>query len=219
MKPRAAPSSEHTCAVDRCHQEPPRLLLDLLLLPSSPAPSRVPCRQPCDLASSASLEEDDLNIKSPLLSRASALTSASPSPADDRGRTPQLRAERRPVPRPPRRVLRQVPVAALCFPYIELGSIQSGALTAPAARCCRVGLRSAKSPSPVGLPLLLVRLGPCSSNVAIVRIRSTAPVRLLHGLVLLPSGISVAGTGYAMIMTRERCLLALSSSSASSIRG
>ena len=29
-----------------------------------------------------------------------------------------------------------------------------------------------------------------SGNVAIVRIRSTAPVRLLHGLVLLPSGIS-----------------------------
>ena len=29
-----------------------------------------------------------------------------------------------------------------------------------------------------------------SSNVAIVRIRSATPVRLLHGLVLLPSGIS-----------------------------
>ena len=29
-----------------------------------------------------------------------------------------------------------------------------------------------------------------SGNVAIVRICSTAPVRLLHGLVLLPSGIS-----------------------------
>ena len=29
-----------------------------------------------------------------------------------------------------------------------------------------------------------------SGNVAIVRIRSTAPIRLLHGLVLLPSGIS-----------------------------
>ena len=29
-----------------------------------------------------------------------------------------------------------------------------------------------------------------SSNVAIVRICSTAPVRLLHGLVLLPCGIS-----------------------------
>ena len=29
-----------------------------------------------------------------------------------------------------------------------------------------------------------------SSNVAIVRIRSTTPVHLLHGLVLLPSGIS-----------------------------
>ena len=29
-----------------------------------------------------------------------------------------------------------------------------------------------------------------SGNVAIARIRSTSPVRLLHGLVLLPSGIS-----------------------------
>ena len=29
-----------------------------------------------------------------------------------------------------------------------------------------------------------------SGNVAIVRIRSTTPVRLLHGLVLLPGGIS-----------------------------
>ena len=29
-----------------------------------------------------------------------------------------------------------------------------------------------------------------SGNVMIVRIRSTTPVRLLHGLVLLPSGIS-----------------------------
>ena len=29
-----------------------------------------------------------------------------------------------------------------------------------------------------------------SGNVAIVRIRSTTPVHLLHGLVLLPSGIS-----------------------------
>ena len=34
--------------------------------------------------------------------------------------------------------------------------------------------------------MLLLRSG----NVAIVRIRSTTPVRLLHGLVLLPSGIS-----------------------------
>ena len=30
----------------------------------------------------------------------------------------------------------------------------------------------------------------CSGNVAIVRIHSTTPVRLLHGLVLIPSGIS-----------------------------
>ena len=29
-----------------------------------------------------------------------------------------------------------------------------------------------------------------SCNVAVVRIRSTTPVRLLHGLALLPSGIS-----------------------------
>ena len=36
------------------------------------------------------------------------------------------------------------------------------------------------------LPVLLLSSG----NVAIVRIRSTTPVRLLHGLVLLPSGIS-----------------------------
>ena len=35
-------------------------------------------------------------------------------------------------------------------------------------------------------PVLLLSSG----NVAILRIRSTAPVRLLHGLVLLPSGIS-----------------------------
>ena len=35
-------------------------------------------------------------------------------------------------------------------------------------------------------PVLLLSSG----NIAIVRIRSTAPVRLLHGLVLLPSGIS-----------------------------
>ena len=35
-------------------------------------------------------------------------------------------------------------------------------------------------------PVLLLSSG----NVAIVRIRSTTPVHLLHGLVLLPSGIS-----------------------------
>ena len=35
-------------------------------------------------------------------------------------------------------------------------------------------------------PVLLLSSG----NVAFVRIRSTASVRLLHGLVLLPSGIS-----------------------------
>ena len=31
---------------------------------------------------------------------------------------------------------------------------------------------------------------PSAGSVAIVRIRSTTPIRLLHGLVLLPSGIS-----------------------------
>ena len=35
-------------------------------------------------------------------------------------------------------------------------------------------------------PVLLLSSG----NVVIVRIRSTTPVRLLHGLILLPSGIS-----------------------------
>ena len=35
-------------------------------------------------------------------------------------------------------------------------------------------------------PVLLLSSG----NVAFVRIRSTTPVRLLHGLILLPSGIS-----------------------------
>ena len=35
-------------------------------------------------------------------------------------------------------------------------------------------------------PVLLLSSG----NVAVVRIRLTTPVRLLHGLVLLPSGIS-----------------------------
>ncbi|XBI68731.1 hypothetical protein VPH35_047891 [Triticum aestivum] len=38
-------------------------------------------------------------------------------------------------------------------------------------------------------PVLLLRIG--SDNVAFVRIRSTTPVCLLHGLVLLPCGISV----------------------------
>ena len=36
----------------------------------------------------------------------------------------------------------------------------------------------------------LVHLLDSSRDVAIVRIHSTTPVRLLHGLVLLPSGIS-----------------------------
>ena len=37
-------------------------------------------------------------------------------------------------------------------------------------------------------PVLFLRVG--SDNVAFVRTRSTTPVRLLHGLALLPSGIS-----------------------------
>ena len=37
-------------------------------------------------------------------------------------------------------------------------------------------------------PVLLLRVS--SGNVAIVRICSTTPVHLLHGLVLLPCGIS-----------------------------
>ena len=46
----------------------------------------------------------------------------------------------------------------------------------------------------VGLPCCLLLFGVASfdssGNVAFVRIRSTMLVRLLHGLVLLPSGIS-----------------------------
>ena len=38
----------------------------------------------------------------------------------------------------------------------------------------------------VSFPVLLLSSG----NVAIVRIRSTTPIRLLHGLALLPCGIS-----------------------------
>ncbi|XBI38271.1 hypothetical protein VPH35_123351 [Triticum aestivum] len=40
-------------------------------------------------------------------------------------------------------------------------------------------------------PVLLLQVG--SDKVAFVRIRSTSSVCLLHGLVLLPCGISVAG--------------------------
>ena len=55
-----------------------------------------------------------------------------------------------------------------------------------------------------------------SGNVAIVRIRSTAPIRLLHGLVLLPSGISGKMTItlditsiFALLVVRSIAMLAL----------
>ena len=55
-----------------------------------------------------------------------------------------------------------------------------------------------------------------SSNVAIVRIHSTTPVRLLHGLVLLPCGISGKMTAtldlttiIAMLVASFYCLAAL----------
>ena len=55
-----------------------------------------------------------------------------------------------------------------------------------------------------------------SGNVAIVRIRSTTPVRLLHGLVLLPSGISGKMTAtldlttiIAMLVASLYCYVAL----------
>ena len=47
-----------------------------------------------------------------------------------------------------------------------------------------------------------------SGNVAIVRIRSTAPVRLLHGLVLLPSGISAKMTATLDLTTIIAMLVA-----------
>ena len=48
-----------------------------------------------------------------------------------------------------------------------------------------------------------------SGNVAIVRIRSTTPVRLLHGLVLLPSGISGKMTATLDLTTIIAMLVAL----------
>ena len=47
-----------------------------------------------------------------------------------------------------------------------------------------------------------------SGNVAIVRIRSTTPVRLLHGLVLLPSGISGKMTATLDLTTTIAILVA-----------
>ena len=48
-----------------------------------------------------------------------------------------------------------------------------------------------------------------SGNVAIVRIHSTAPVRLLHGLVLLPCGISGKMTATLDLTTIIAMLVAL----------
>ena len=57
---------------------------------------------------------------------------------------------------------------------------------------------------------LLLGVASSSGNVAIVRIRSTMLVRLLHGLVLLPSGISGKmtvtldlTTSFAMLVVRS----------------
>ena len=47
-----------------------------------------------------------------------------------------------------------------------------------------------------------------SGNVAIVRIRSTTPVHLLHGLVLLPSGISGKMTATLDLITIIAMLVA-----------
>ena len=76
-----------------------------------------------------------------------------------------------------------------------------GPVKPPLPQAQRAPCRPPSPPSPAGLFCFQPGLGPCSGNVAVVRIRSTTPVHLLHGLVLLPSGISVAGTGYAMILT------------------
>ena len=48
-----------------------------------------------------------------------------------------------------------------------------------------------------------------AGNVAIVRIRSTTPVRLLHGLVLLPCGISGKMTATLDLTTIIAMLVAL----------
>ena len=48
-----------------------------------------------------------------------------------------------------------------------------------------------------------------TGNVAIVRIHSTTPIRLLHGLVLLPSGISGKMTATLDLTTIIAMLVAL----------
>ena len=53
-------------------------------------------------------------------------------------------------------------------------------------------------------PVLLLS----SRNVAIVRIRSTTPVHLVHGLVLLPSGISGKMTATLDLTTITAMLVA-----------
>ena len=64
----------------------------------------------------------------------------------------------------------------------------------------------------VHLPCFLFLSGVASSsrNVAILRIRSTTPVRLLHGLVLLPCGISGKMTTTLDLTTIIAMLVALS---------
>ena len=69
-------------------------------------------------------------------------------------------------------------------------------------------------------PVLLLSSG----NVAIVRIRLTTPVRLLHGLVLLPSGISGKMTVtldlttiIAMLVASFYCYAALPTTCSSSL--
>ena len=54
-------------------------------------------------------------------------------------------------------------------------------------------------------PMLLL----CFGNVAIVRIRSTTPIHLLHGLVLLPSGIPGKMTATLDLTTIIAMLVAL----------
>ena len=55
---------------------------------------------------------------------------------------------------------------------------------------------------------LVVLLLVSSGNVAIVRIRSTTPVRILHGLVLLPCGISGKMTATLDLITIIAMLVA-----------
>ncbi|XP_073363220.1 uncharacterized protein [Aegilops tauschii subsp. strangulata] len=130
------------------------------------------------------------------------------------GRGPAPRNSSRPRRQVHRRLNLPASPSPVPWPLLRLHRASEGS--------ARVDRASRPSAPLRGLPWSLHRsgLGPCSGYVAIVRIRLTTLVRLPHGLVLLPSGISIAGTGFAMIMTRERCYLFWSSSSASSsIRG